>query len=310
MKVLRLIVLVAGLVGAATPGHAFLFLLAAGAGQEKVKPPPILRELPPLNTDKEIRPSGLPAPYLLSPQNRAMPALPDRLAQASPQDLQDLRRRLDQLEEENRRLRGQGGAGASTAAPRDGLPGARLPAQVTSGWWVHLHQFNKDGNLGAGPTRTFRYDQQEFNTTIGFRETNATQWSEIFIYRFEAWLRVKEAGTHQIGAVLNCPFEHPCNYSVSLDGIRLAEFTGQHSGTANQLVFGARHLPVGDYRMEMVFFIPRTSFLKYRPHAVTMHPKVRTVADMNFRDFGSDELLIPDRRDVPIGPAMQRPGGW
>jgi hypothetical protein len=94
-----------------------------------------------------------------------------------------------------------------------------------------------------------------------------------------------------------------------LDGIRIAQFNGQHGGTANQLVFGARQLEPGDYRMEMVFYIPKTNFLKYQPNRVTMRPQIRTAADMNFRDFSSTELLIPDRRDVPMGPPIQR-SGW
>ncbi len=260
--ILKAVPLAVALIATATPSQAFFFLLAAGAHRDQTPvPPPTLQELPPLNADKEIRPGTMPAPHLVTPQHRPMPALGQQHAQASPQDLQDLRRRLDQLEEENRRLRGQGGSGVSATAPREGLPSARLPEQVTSGWWVHLHQYNTGGDLGAGPVRTFRYDQQEFNTTLGFRETNAVQWNEINIYRFEGWLRVTQAGTHQIGAVLNCAWEHPCNYSLMLDGIRIAQFSGQHGGTNNQMVFGARHLEPGDYRMEMVFYVPKTNFL-------------------------------------------------
>lgn len=299
---------VAGLLAlTVSPAQAFFFLLAAGAANPKPLPPPKIVELPALNPNTPIRPSGLPAPYYAEPR-REMPRL-GQLAQVSNEELL---RRLERLEQENERLRRQQGAPAgneSSPAPRGGLPGTRLPEQVTSGWWVHLHNYNTAGDLGSGPVRTYRYDQQEFAATLAFKETNPSQWSEIFLYRFEAWLRVKEAGNYQIGALLNCAWSHPCNYSVMLDGIRIAQFQGQHGGTTNQLVFGARQLEPGDYRMEMVFHIPKTKFIKYEPNKVKMHPKIRTSGDMNFRDFSSTELLIPDRRDVPMGPPIQR-SGW
>jgi hypothetical protein len=284
-----------------TPGQAFLFLLAAGANQ-KPSPPPKLLELPSLNADKAIRPSGLPAP-LLTEKRPEMP----RLEQHAQVSNEDLLRRLERLEQENERLKRQQSAPGPTTggdAPRGGLSGARLPGQVTSGWWVHMHAWNAQGNLGAGPLRTFRYDQQKFNYGVGHAKKHLPASGEIYVYRYEAWLRVTTAGTYQVGATLNCEFNHWCDYTVSLDGIKLAEFSGNNNGVQNRLVFAARQLEPGDYRMEMTLNLSRSSFLKYNPALVTVEPMIRAPTDMNFRQFSSSELLVPDRRDVPLGPPI------
>jgi hypothetical protein len=218
---------------------------------------------------------------------------------------EELLRRLERLEQENERLRRQQGSGSTQEpAPRNGLPGSRLPAQVSSGWWVHMHNWNAQGHLGAGPIRTYRYDQQKFNAGVGHAKQNLPDSEELYVYRYEAWLRVTTAGTYQIGAVLNCEFNHWCDYTVALDGIRLAQFRGTNSGVQNQMVFASRQLEPGDYRMEMTFHLSRNAFIKYNPALVTMEPAIRGPGDMNFRPFGPDELLVPDRRDVPIGPPL------
>jgi hypothetical protein len=299
MQILKVVLLAAALVGVASPSQAFLLLLGAGAEPEPPVPP-TLRELPALNTEQAIRPSGLPAPFLLSPR----PTMP-QMQQAQVSN-EELLRRLERLEQENERLRRQqGSATAQDPAPRNGLPGSRLPEQVTSGWWVHLHNWNAEGHLGAGPLRTFRYDQQRFNYTIGHRpNANLADGGEIYLYRLEAWLRVTNAGSYQIGANLNCEFNHWCDVTIALDGVRIGEFRGTNNGVRNQLVFASRQLPPGDYRLELTFNLSRNSFLKYNPALVTMEPVIRGPNDMNFRPFGPDELLVPDRRDVPIGPPL------
>lgn len=58
--------------------------------------------------------------------------------------------------------------------------------------------------------------------------------------------------------------------------------------------------------MEMTFNLSRNSLIKCGPALVTMEPLIRAPGDMNFRPFAPDELLVPDRRDVPIGPPVQR----
>lgn len=294
--------LVALLFGAMTvPSQAFLFLLALSANQKPSPPLPPL-ELPPLNLDKPIRPSGLPAPLLTTPQDRAMPRLEQQLAQNNADELRELRRRLDQLEEENRRLRGQ--SGQDSPAPRGGLPSSRLPMQVSHGWWVHVHEWNDQGNTDNGPLVTYRYDQQEFRATIGFNPENRMFWRDFRIFRLEAWLRIKEAGSYQIGAIVACARDHPCQYSLALDGVRIAQYRGPDANT-QQTVFATRHLEPGDYRLEMTYHITiNRIILVYEPWRVAIRPLIRTKNDMNFRNFRPDELLVPDRRDVPIGPPI------
>lgn len=316
MRRFGLLVLAGGLLASmATPASAFLLFLLGSEQGAKPQPPPTSQELAPLNAETPIRPGALPAPLLVAPGTRAMPGLdgaapphaslslpapPMQLAQVTNEELL---RRLERLEQENRQLRSQGAG--QTPAPRSGLESAPLPAQVTTGWWVHLHSWNAEGNLGAGPLRTFRYDPQRFNFAIGHRpELTHNLRSEIYLYRYEAWLRVTQAGTYQVGANLNCAWNHWCSVAISLGGVRLAQFEGNNSGVVNHIVFAARTLEPGDYRMEMTFNLTRSQFINYRPTEVTIEPVIRTPTDMNFRPFGPNELLIPDRRDVPLGPTI------
>lgn len=290
------------LVVGTTPGHAFIFLLLAGAGSESgPPPPPVLRELPSLNGNVPVNPGELPAPFLENLNSRDMPRLDE--VQTAQVSNEELLRRLEKLEEENRRLRAD--QQTSGNAPRQGLPGSNLPMQVTSGWWVHLHNWNKDGKLNSPQAlKTYRYPVQPFHAATGFREVNwAGDWDELYIFRHEGWLRVTEAGTYQLGAELTCGFNHPCHFSVRVDGVEIAQL--RRENVTNQLIYGSRHLEPGDYRIELVWSIAQNSFIKYNPGIVTMTPRIRTERDMNFRDFAPDELLVPDRRDVPLGPPLQ-----
>jgi hypothetical protein len=292
----------------ATPGHAFFFLFALGAGKENgPPPPPELRELPALNEQIPVRPEGLHAPFRLNVETQQMPRLDAprpaevEVAQVSNEELL---KRLEKLEEENRRLRAQS-PGGGTEAPLDGLPSDSALAQSTPGWWVHLHKWHELGELiDEIPLRTYHYEQQRFNAAIGFRYTEyAGDWSELYTFRHEAWLRVREAGTYHLGALMNCHWRHPCNFRLKIDGIEIARMTREEAD--NRIVYGRRQLDPGDYRIEIVWNIGNDSFIKYNPGTVFMHPKIRTERDMNFRNFRDDELLVPERRDVPRGPDMQ-----
>lgn len=232
----------------ATPAQAFIFLMMGASGNGAPSPPPTLQELPARNPDVPIRPGGLPAPFLLQQGGQTMPRLsPPAGPQVAQISNEELLRRLERLEEENRRLRQQ----QSTPQPPTGAGGtadlgSRLPMQTSPGWWVHLHTWNPRGELGQGPIRTMRYPNQRFNMAIGHDPNKrGGQRDEIYIYRFEAWLRVQQAGTYQVGATINCAWNHWCNYLLLIDGVQLADVQGDNSGVSNRLVFAGRHLEPG-----------------------------------------------------------------
>lgn len=290
--------------GARDTGQAFIFLMMGASGNGAPSPPPTLRELPARNPDVPIRPGGLPAPFLLQQGGQTMPRLsPPAGPQVAQISNEELLRRLERLEEENRRLRQQ----QSTPQPPTGAGGtadlgSRLPMQTSPGWWVHLHTWNPRGELGQGPIRTMRYPNQRFNMAIGHDPNKrGGQRDEIYIYRFEAWLRVQQAGTYQVGATINCAWNHWCNYLLLIDGVQLADVQGDNSGVSNRLVFAGRHLEPGDYRVEKIFHLTRNQFLNYRPTQAVLEPMIRAPGDMNFRAPRPDEVVVPDRRDVPLG---------
>lgn len=309
--------LAAAMTLAATPSHAFLFLMLGAAAADKPDEPPTVIEGPVLSPDVAIRPEGLPAPFLIEghADARAMPPLV--LAQASNEEIL---RRLEALERENQELRQQLGGGSETgtktsrftlrpefqaredAAVRDGLPSASLPMQTIHGWWAHIMPFNPDGDVeGKVPLATYRYPQQTFAPTIGMTPDRGRIRS-VGLFKFEGWVRIRTAGTYGFGGRVTCPFEHQCNFAVKIDGVTIYNSSGQrHNDT---LLTATRALEPGDYRIEYVFGMAKNRFINYQPHTVTMRPVIRGPNDMNFRDYREDELLVPDRRDVPIGPTF------
>lgn len=226
-------------------------------------------------------------------------ALPLGTAQA--QTNAEIMKKLEQLEQENADLKKRL-EGTTAEKLRQGGPSDALPAQVTPGWWVHMHEFN-DPDATSEPMRTFRYDQQQFTATIGYPGPRHNDWKKIYTYRFEGWLRVKKAGTVQLGAVLDNKRTHPFNLTIRVGGTTVMQKKGYaKEGTSNEMVYTSRHFDPGDYRIEYIWGMSTTSFIKYEPELVRIKPLVRTADDMNFREFANDELLVPDRQDVPIGP--------
>lgn len=280
-----------------SPAHAFLFFLLAAQQDHKPKAPPVEGQGVPLNVHVPIKPEGLPLPYLIEPNPRAMATLdaPLVLAQASP-NLNDVMQRLEALERENQRLRRE--LDDTKNAPRSGLPGAALPRQTRHGIWVHIHDWNAEGIADAGKqTNTYVYTPQEFPATIGYTAPN-----NLRTFRFEGWFRVKTAGTYQVGGRIDCgEFGHPCAFSIRLDG---TEVLREVLTSTNLVRYAERYLEPGDYRIEYVWGLTRNNYLNYRPHTARFQAVVRTPEDMNFRGFAEDELLVPDRQDVPIGPTL------
>ena len=223
------------------------------------------------------------------------------LGHAQAQTNAEIMKKLEQLEQENAALK-QKLEGASAEDLRKGGPSDQLPAQVTPGWWVHLHQYN-DPDAKTEPMQTFRYDQQQFAATIGYNTPNSLKWIKIRTFRFEGWLRVAKAGTVQLGANVATGWNHPFNLTIRVSGTTVLQKKNYaNDGTDNEMIYTARHFEPGDYRIEYIWGISKTSFIKYQPDQTKIEPLIRTADDMNFRRFNADELLVPDRNDVPIGP--------
>lgn len=219
---------------------------------------------------------------------------------------EDILKRLEALERENRELKRQMGSSSTAApAPRSGLETQPLPPQTTPGWWVHIYDWNARGVIERDPGETFRYDQQKFNVTIGCTARSAPECTSAAVFRFEGWLRVAKAGTYQIGARLATPWRHSFNLTMKIGGITVYEQKRMGAdGIHNDIAFVGRALDPGDYRIEYIWGISTLSFIKYNPAGVVMEPMLRGPDDMNFRPFNDGELLVPDRHDVRLGPSL------
>lgn len=282
------------------PAHAFLFLLLAGQEDEPKGPPTEVEGLA-LNPDAVLEPEGLPAPFLMTLSPREVPPITLAQSQTEP-ELADILKRLEALEEENKALKQE--LADAKKAPRDGLPSDALPEQVAYGLWVHIHDWSPDGIAVPGKqVKTYVYKPTTFPATIGFDpKKNGNRRSELRTFRFEGWLRVKEAGTYQIGGLLDCKERrHECHFALSIDG---KELMRELVKEGNTIRYAERYLEPGDYRLEYVWGLKNQSYLKYNPGLVSFTPQIRTPEDMNFRNFAEDELLVPDRKDVPIGPTL------
>jgi hypothetical protein len=120
------------------------------------------------DTAKNIVPESLPAPVMS--QRQAEQTGPDvipsgRLAQAS-QD--EILKRLERLEEENRRLKQQ--AQPNSSVTQSGGPTTqRLPAQMVPGWKFSLYEWNSEGNTSRSPTHVFQVRNQRITARLGQR---------------------------------------------------------------------------------------------------------------------------------------------
>ncbi|WP_371349426.1 hypothetical protein [Ancylobacter sp. IITR112] len=290
-------------------------LLLGGNGQVPFEPPTPEQAPPPGEPSwADALPAPLPSiatgpqPEPPSPDGRArpgqMPAPPPvRLAQ-SPSN-EEILRRLEQLEQENRQLKqqvtGGGAAPAATVQPR------QLPAQMVPGWRVSLYDWNREGEVRGSPLASFNLRNQRINASLGqrpinrssVRERHAGVTDEMFVYQLSGWLHVTRPGRYELGFEVTCGFEHPCNLLVRLGGAQLVSVRDRKFD--NTLLQTAQDLEAGDYTLEVVFGISQNTFFKYRPTGVTLFPLIRPPGELNYRDFGPSELLTEAKPGVPYG---------
>lgn len=325
--------LFSGGVDAKPPGRtrfAMAAALVSAAHQKRYEPPEIV-EKPAAPSAGLPKSKTMPAPVRaplhqpaakepdVSGQPRAgrlpAPIQAGRFAQAAPSN-EDILRRLEKLEEENRRLRDQVKGGA--VPPASGSPASpsperkAAPAQMISGWRLSLYPWNAEGFISGDPVRVYNVRNQRFTGLLGqvpvartdrsvpFSVRHQGYTNEMFVYKLEGWLHVTRPGTYQMGFEINCGFQHPCNFSVKLGDQRL--FSERHQNFENKILFQGRELPVGDYRIEVTFNIANQKFMKFDPRRMSVFPQVRGPGEFNFRDFGPQELLTEANASIPSGP--------
>ncbi|MBI1308946.1 MAG: hypothetical protein GC129_03665 [Proteobacteria bacterium] len=300
--------------------------LFSAAGQKRYEPPELVEKPAPPNLSppkREAAPAKIRAPlHPGQPERDAPPILAerpkteklpapirmDRFAQATTND--DILRRIERLEQENRRLREQ----LKENPPSAQSPGSpspqkhSTPAQMIPGWRVSLYPWNAEGFITGDPLKVFNVRNQRFSAVLGQhtpeRSATSVMWrhftSEMFVYKFEGWLHITREGTYQLGLEVNCPRGHPCNVLARLGDQQI--FNEQHRNFENKILFQGRELPVGDYWIEVTFNLATSKFLKFDPQRVSIYPQIRGPGEYNFRDFGPQELLTEANASIPSGP--------
>jgi hypothetical protein len=278
--------------------------------------PPLTAEMPsPVRTP--LHPQREALPKTDTPLAESMPSPTGQmlLAQASPSN-EEILRRLEQLERENRQLRQQNapqpGFAPASAPPPAAAPRGRTPSQMIPGWRVSLYPWNAEGFTSGDPVRVFNMSNQRFSAVLGQAAVDRTDrrlarevrrfghTNEMFVYKLEGWLQVREAGQYQLGFELNCGFGHPCNVLAKIGDQQL--FNERHQKFENKMLFQGRTLPAGNYRVEIVFNISTKQFMKFSPERVSLYPQIRGPGEYNFRDFRQDELLTEAHASIPSGP--------
>jgi hypothetical protein len=248
----------------------------------------------------EIKPEQLPAPLQTH-----------RFAQASPQD--EILKRLERLEEENRRLRQH--LPQNQSAPPPAQPGGpspqRLPVQMVPGWRISLYEWNAEGNTSRDPIKVFQVRNQRFTGRLGQREIHkgdrsvprlarrAGHTMEMFVYKLEGWLNVTRPGQYQIAQEVNCGFDHPCSLVMRLGDQQI--FAERNRHYENKLIYQGRELAAGAYRVEVIFNMTKSNFMKFDPDRVSIYPQIRGPGEHNFRDFNANELVSESDPSVPTG---------
>lgn len=248
--------------------------------------------------DGRPRPGQMPAPLAGS----IAAEKPVQLAQTTTNE--EILRRLEQLEQENRQLKQQMGAGSgggqalSPAVPR---------AQMVPGWRISLYDWNPEGVARGGPHASFNMRNQRFTAMLGqrpidrskIRERHQKSTDQMFVYRFDGWLHVTRPGRYELGFEITCPFEHHCNLVVKVGDQQV--FTVRDRKFDNTLLQTGIDLEARDYQIEMTFGLSQNRFFKFKPMAVTWYPMIRTPGELNFRDFAPGELLTEAGPGVPYG---------
>lgn len=298
-----------------------------GAGGEKRYEPPELVERPAPATGVSPKSGSMPAPVRgrsnNEPERDAPPVgaskpvagrLPapiqeQRFAQASPSN-EELLRRLERLEEENRRLREKDKSSSlpSGSSLNTNMERRSAPSQMIPGWRLSLYPWNAEGFINGDPLKVFNIRNRRISALVGQRppsrdnimETYFGHTNEMFVYKLEGWLHVTREGTYTLGIEINCGHGHPCNLLARLGEQQL--FSERHQRFENKMLFQSRELPVGDYWMEIVFNIATSRFNKFEPQRANIYPQIRGPGEYNFRDFGPQELLTEANASIPGGP--------
>ncbi|WP_370101451.1 hypothetical protein [Bradyrhizobium yuanmingense] len=231
-------------------------------------------------TEQEIK-ADTPQP----PKAEAMPApvMAPRMAQASPSQ-DEILKRLDRLEEENRRLRQQlpQNQPAASSAPPGAPSPQRLPAQMVPGWRISLYEWNAEGNTSRDPIKVFQVRNQRFTARLGQREImrgdrsvprlarRAGHTMEMFVYKLEGWLNVTRPGQYQIAQEVNCGFDHPCSLVMRLGDQQI--FAERNRNYDNKLIYQGRELAAGAYKVEVIFNMTKSNFMKFDPDRVSIYP--------------------------------------
>ncbi len=296
--------------------YAMAFGLVEAFSQKKYEAPK--EQEVKADTSQPLVPEALPAPVMKPREieKRAtdfIPAdpSPDRLAQATSQE--EILKRLERLEEENRRLRQQAQPNTPQTPPaQSGGPVAqRLPAQMVPGWRISLYEWNNEGNTSRSPMRVFQLRNQRITARLGqhpirpgdrtYSRAERFQGStnEMFVYKLEGWLNIREPGQYQLGWEVNCGFGHKCNLIARLGGQQIfGEFNRNYE---NRMLYQSRELAAGAYQYELVFNMSNNSFMKFAPDRVSLYPMIRGPNEPNFRDFGPDELVTQNDPRIPTG---------
>lgn len=315
----------------AVPVHRVMAAALMMGSEKRYEPP-----TPEVVTVPDIPPAAAPAPALVPQaqvQDIAVPPQADtgrpvqrvlpapiagegpagditRLAQA-PTSTDEVLRRLERLEQENRKLRQEldaaktapaGGGAPSTAG---GLQPRLMPAQMVGGWRVSLYPWNPESSTGGGAITVFNMPNQRISATLGQKDQNQPNRirrpsTDMFVYRLEGWLHVTRSGRHELGFEVNCGFDHPCNLFVSLGGVQILNKRAERIDT--KMLQAGLDLEPGDYPVEIVWGLSKSKFMKWDPARVSLFPLYRPPGEYNYRTFGPRELLTEAKPGIPMGP--------
>jgi hypothetical protein len=278
-------------------------------------------KIPSLPNDAPVA-MALPAP-IMAPRASSTQLIdrpPPKDFQVAQVTNDEMLKRLERLEQENKQLREQlnketPGSKQPTVVPSrptSAINPQTVPAQMVPGWRVSLLPWNATSSTSAEPISVFILENQSINGLLGQHKRPAgdpqmstTQQmfgytDEMFVYRLDGWLHVTKPGTYQIGAQASCVEKHPCNLTVKLGGQQIITVTNQIMDS--RMLFQGRELDVGDYQMEISFGFSKNSFGKFDPRRMSVHPLIRAPGDQNFRDFGPTELITQADASIPVGP--------
>lgn len=226
-----------------------------------------------------------------------------QLAQA-PATNEEILRRLEKLEQENRALKQQLNSGGAAPSTSGGLQPRQAPAQMIGGWRVSLYPWNAESSISGGAMNVFNMPNQRIDATLGQTDQNRPNRvrrpsTDMFVYRLEGWLHVTKGGRHELGFETNCGFDHPCNLVVNLGGVQVLNRRAERIDT--KILEAGLDLEPGDYPVEIIFGLSKSKFIKWEPARVSLFPLYRPPGEYNYRTFGPRELLTESNPSIPMG---------